>query len=102
LDNALSHTPPEATVEMAATRTEGHVVISMRDTGAGIAPEVLPHIFERFYRGQVSRSGSGTGLGLSIARELVEAQDGTLAVESQVGQGSVFAVTLPEAIEQFP
>jgi len=98
LDNALVHTSPGATVEMATATTEGCVAISVRDSGAGIAPEVLPHIFERFYRGQVSRSGTGTGLGLSIAKELVEAQDGTIVVESQVGQGSVFTVTLPHAM----
>jgi signal transduction histidine kinase len=98
LDNALAHTSPEAMVEMTADVAEGHVAIRVRDTGAGIPPDMLPHIFERFYRGQVSRSGIGTGLGLSIAKELVEAQEGTITVESQVGQGSVFTVTLPQAI----
>jgi signal transduction histidine kinase len=99
LDNALMHTSPGATVGMAVATTEGYVAIHVRDTGAGIAPDVLPHIFERFYRGQVSRSGRGAGLGLSIAKELVEAQEGTIAVESQIGQGSVFTVTLPQAME---
>jgi len=56
---------------------------------------VLPHIFERFYRGEVSRTGGGAGLGLSIARELVEAQGGAISVTSAVGQGSVFTVLLP-------
>jgi signal transduction histidine kinase len=99
LDNALVHTSPGATVGMTAVTAEGHVAISVRDTGAGIAPDVLPHIFERFYRGQVSRSGRGTGLGLSIAKELVEAQEGTIRVESQIGQGSVFTVTLPQVMK---
>jgi signal transduction histidine kinase len=98
LDNALMHTSPGVAVEMTAVAADGRVAIHVRDTGAGIAPDVLPHIFERFYRGQVSRSGIGTGLGLSIAKELVEAQDGTITVESQVGQGSVFTVTLPQAM----
>jgi two-component system OmpR family sensor kinase len=97
LDNALAHTAPGATVEIAASVTDGRAAISVRDTGEGIAPDVLPHIFERFYRGQASRSGTDTGLGLSIAKELVEAQDGTIAVESQTGQGSVFTVSLPKA-----
>ena len=66
-------------------------------TGPGIPPDVLPHIFERFYRGEVSRSGVSTGLGLAIAKELVEAQGGAISVESQLGQGSVFTVTLPRA-----
>ena len=63
----------------------------MRDTGPGIAPDVLPHIFERFYRGQVSRSGGSTGLGLVIARELVEAQGGTIAVFAP-GSGMWYAL----------
>jgi len=99
LDNALTHTSPGATVEVTAAAAEGRVAIHVRDTGAGITPDVLPHIFERFYRGQVSRSGASTGLGLSIARELVEAQEGTITVESRVGQGSLFTVTLPQALE---
>ena len=72
-------------------------MFSVRDSGPGIAPEALPHIFERFYRGQASRTGRGAGLGLSIAKELVEAQGGTITVESQAESGSVFTVTLPEA-----
>ena len=98
LDNALAHTSPGATIELTAVTADGQVVIRVRDTGAGIAPDMLPHIFERFYRGQVSRSGTSTGLGLSIAKELVEAQEGTITVESQAGQGSVFTVTLPRAM----
>ncbi|MBN1889705.1 MAG: HAMP domain-containing histidine kinase [Thermoflexales bacterium] len=98
LDNALVHTSNGATIEMTATPADGDVVISVRDSGAGIAPDVLPHIFERFYRGQVSRSGTGTGLGLSIAKELVEAQGGAISVESQLGQGSVFTLTLPQSL----
>lgn len=97
LDNALVHTPPGAKIDVTGSATDGHVTISVRDTGTGISPQLLPHLFERFYRGEVSRSGPGTGLGLSIAKELVEAQDGGLTVESQVGKGSVFTVTLPRA-----
>jgi signal transduction histidine kinase len=102
LDNALKHT--KGTITVTTTRPEGfekpfgsHVAISVHDTGPGIEPEVLPHIFERFYRGEAARAESGTGLGLAIAKALVEAQNGTLTVESQVGQGSVFTVTLPQA-----
>ena len=69
----------------------------MCDTEPGIAPDVLPHIFERFYRGEVSRGGASTGSGLAIAKELIEAQDGAISVESQIGEGSVFTVTLPRA-----
>jgi two-component system OmpR family sensor kinase len=97
LDNAFAHTPPSATISMTSAAADGRVAISVHDTGPGIAPHLLPHIFERFYRGEVSRSGTGSGLGLSIAKELVEAQNGVLTVESRVGQGSVFTVTLPQA-----
>lgn len=93
-DNALVHTSPEAAVELTAAVAGGWVAIRVRDTGAGIPPDVLPHVFKRFYRGQVSRSGIGAGLGLSIAKELVEAQAGAITVESQFGQGSVFTVIL--------
>ena len=58
---------------------------------------MLPHIFERFYRGQASRTGRGAGLGLAIAKELVEVQGGTFSVESALGQGTVFTVILPLA-----
>ncbi|MEP7200756.1 MAG: HAMP domain-containing sensor histidine kinase, partial [Chloroflexota bacterium] len=99
LDNARLHTPPHATIQVMSEIRNGHVAISVRDTGAGIAPDALPHIFERFYRSDLSRSGGGTGLGLPIAKELVEMQAGTIAVESKIGQGSVFTVLLPRAIE---
>jgi signal transduction histidine kinase len=97
LDNAVAHTPPSAAISITTAIADQRVAISIRDTGPGIAPALLPHIFERFVRGSVSRSGGGTGLGLSIAKELVQAQDGTLTASSQVGQGSVFTVTLPQA-----
>jgi Histidine kinase-, DNA gyrase B-, and HSP90-like ATPase len=61
------------------------------------ACNLRPHIFERFYRGEVSRSGVSTGLGLAIAKELIEAQGSAISVKSQLGQGSVFTVKLPRA-----
>jgi len=85
LDNALVHTSPETTVELTTAQDDDQVAISVCDTGPGIPPNVLPHIFEGFYRGEVSRSGVSTGLGLAIAKELIEAQ------------GGVFTVTLPRA-----
>lgn len=94
LDNAVVHTPPEAAIRVRATMEGGHVAIHFRDTGPGIAPNALPHLFERFYRGDVARSGRSTGLGLAIAKDLVEAQDGTLTVASRVGEGTEFTVRL--------
>ncbi len=97
VDNALKFTPAQGTVTIAATATGSHVAISVRDTGPGIDPAKLPHIFERFYRGDTSRTGAGMGLGLAIAQTLVTAMQGTLLVESQVGHGSLFTITLPQA-----
>ena len=95
LDNALVHTPAGTTVALTASATPEQVAFSVFDSGPGIAADVLPHIFERFYRGQASRTGRSAGLGLAIARELVEAQGGTITVESTPGQGAVFTATLP-------
>ena len=95
IDNAHIHTPPGTEIRLSATADDRSVSTSVHDTGPGISAEVLPHIFERFYRGDAPRSGTGAGLGLAIARELVERQDGTVSVESEAGQGTVFTVTLP-------
>jgi signal transduction histidine kinase len=104
MDNALKHSTGTITVTTARVDPKGFpnpsglkVAISIRDTGPGIDPTVLPHVFERFYRGDEGRDRPGIGLGLPIAKSLVEAQNGTITVESQVGQGSVFIVTLPQA-----
>jgi signal transduction histidine kinase len=102
VDNALVHTPAGTPVALAASATDERVIFSVRDSGPGIAPEALPHIFERFYRGQASRTGRGAGLGLAIAKELVEAQGGTLTVESALGQGSAFTITLTAALPDQP
>jgi len=98
VDNALVHTPAGTPIALMAAAAGENVLLSVHDNGPGIAAEALPHIFERFYRGQASRTGLGAGLGLSIAKELIEALGGTIAVESQPGQGSVFTATLPAAM----
>jgi signal transduction histidine kinase len=99
LDNALKHTPAEATVTMTTALDNGHVTIEVSDTGPGIAPAHLPHIFDRFYRGDTARSGGGAGLGLAIAKELAEAQHGSLRVASVEGQGTAFTLTFPTVPE---
>ncbi len=97
LNNGLTHTGPGG--EIAVTgQVEGQwVEVSIRDTGVGIAPQDLPHVFERFYRGDKlrSRAPGGAGLGLAIVRQLVEAHGGRIAVESEVGRGTEFTFTLP-------
>jgi two-component system OmpR family sensor kinase len=96
LDNVHKHTPVDTTVTITAAETAEHVAIRVADSGPGIDPAVLPHIFDRFYRGNVARTGDGAGLGLAIAKELTEAQQGTITAQSQVGQGSVFTLTFPK------
>ncbi|MBE9507785.1 MAG: HAMP domain-containing protein, partial [Chloroflexi bacterium] len=97
LTNALRHTPQGGCVTLSATADEGMVEVTVADTGMGIPPEDLPYIFERFWRGEKSRSRAGgeTGLGLAIARQLVEMHGGTIDVESTPGKGSKFQFTLP-------
>jgi histidine kinase len=97
--NALQYTPEAGTVIISAKPVNDEVQISVRDTGVGIPPEHLSHIFDRFYRVDKSRSrqaGGGSGIGLTIARALVEAHGGRIWVESPgQGQGSTFTFTLP-------
>jgi len=96
--NALRHTPVGGRVEFRAESHDQHVVIRVRDTGAGIAPEHLPHIFDRFFKADPSRAGekTGSGLGLSIVKAIVERHGGTVSASSQAGQGTEFIIRLPQ------
>jgi signal transduction histidine kinase len=103
LVNALRHTPPEGSVTVTVSSIGDTLEVAVADTGEGIAHDDLPHVFERFWRADPARSrddgeaalGSGTGLGLAVAESLVEAQGGSIWVDSASGQGSVFRFTLP-------
>ena len=101
LQNALRHTPVSGTVQIGTNSSlpagSGEVLITVRDTGEGIAAEHLPHLTERFYRADTSRAREqgGTGLGLSICRSIAEAHGGSLRIESELGQGTTVSVILP-------
>jgi len=95
LDNALKYTPEDGTVEAQVVVENGRAGIAVRDTGVGIDPAILPHIFDRFFRGDAARRGDGTGLGLAIAKSLVDAMRGEIRVVSKPGEGSTFTVLLP-------
>ncbi|CEP68648.1 Signal transduction histidine kinase, core [Moorella glycerini] len=95
LDNAFKYTPTGGEIELAASVKPEGLVIEVKDTGPGIAPADLEHIFERFYRADTTRSSGGTGLGLAIARWIVEQHQGEIKVESRVGEGTTFTVILP-------
>ncbi len=99
LDNALKYSPPNSTVTLTAKSVHKSVVLTVADQGPGIAANDLPHIFKRFYRADQSRSKTaieGYGLGLSIAERIVVLHGGEMSVKTDVGQGSVFTVKLPQ------
>jgi two-component system sensor histidine kinase BaeS len=98
LANALRYTPGGGAVTLQAQPTDGGVGIIVRDTGQGIPAEDLPYVFDRFWRGDRSRShagGAGSGLGLAITRQLVQAHGGQIGVESEPGHGTTFTIELP-------
>ncbi len=93
--NALKHTPPGGVVRLGARRDGGRVQLTVSDNGLGIPAEHLPHVFDRFYKADRSRSQSGSGLGLSIVKAIVERHGGSVAVRSVPKVETVFEVTLP-------
>jgi len=96
LGNAFRHTPPRGEIRIKITPAGAGIEFSVSDTGPGIAEEDLPHLFERFYRGDPARSrGGGTGLGLAIVKQWVEAHGGTIRAENVPGSGARFTVWLP-------
>jgi heavy metal sensor kinase len=97
IDNALAYTPDGGAIRVALVALPDLIEVTVSDTGIGIAPEHLPHIFERFYRADEARARNheGTGLGLAIAQSSAQAHQGCIEVSSEVGQGSTFRVQLP-------
>lgn len=95
VDNAVKYTPSGGRVSVSAMRDREAMVIRVSDTGPGISEQDLPRIFDRLYRGDQSRATRGLGLGLSLVRAYVEAQGGTVTVESKPGSGATFEIRLP-------
>jgi signal transduction histidine kinase len=95
IDNALKFTPEGGIVEARVSRGDSVARLEVRDTGTGIPAHELPRIWDRLFRGDLSRTERGLGLGLSLVRAIVEAHGGSVAVESTPGQGSTFVVALP-------
>lgn len=94
--NALRYTPPKGQVLLAAAQRGKHLLLTVQDTGAGIALDDLQRIFDRFYCGDETRHGDGgeSGLGLAIPRSIVNLHGGTISVESTLGEGTTFTVAL--------
>jgi signal transduction histidine kinase len=99
LDNALTYTDAGGRITLAASAAPETVTLSVADTGIGIAPEYIPHIFEKFFRISGQSRESGTGLGLAIVHEIAVAHGGAITCESQAGVGTTFHLMLPIAAE---
>jgi heavy metal sensor kinase len=97
VDNALAHTPAGGQVELRASHAGSQAILQVTDTGAGIAAEDLPHVFQRFFRahGGRSRDGGGAGLGLALCQSIVQAHGGEISLESELGRGTRVTVRLP-------
>jgi signal transduction histidine kinase len=94
VDNAIKYTP-RGTISLYLTTDDGEAIVKMKDTGQGISPEDVPHIFDRFYRGSKSHRVNGTGLGLAIAHSIVSVYQGTLSVKNNEDRGTTFIATFP-------
>jgi len=97
LSNALRHTPPGGRIDVRTAIQGEEAVLEVADSGPGIAPEDLPHVFERFYRGAGAEVGSGSGIGLAVAAELVAAHGGSIRADNRDRGGAAFTVLLPVA-----
>jgi signal transduction histidine kinase len=97
LENAIKFTPDRGRVAVSLLAQVGNISIVVEDTGVGISKEDLPHIFERFYRGEGSRSSEGLGLGLSLAKAFAVSLGGRITAESMLGNGSTFTFSFPAA-----
>jgi two-component system sensor histidine kinase BaeS len=98
IGNAVNYTPAGGTISLTTSQSSNSLLLTIRDTGMGISPEAVPHIFDRFYRShEAQTTRTGTGLGLAIVQRIVEKYGGNIEVESVLGKGSTFKVCFPTA-----
>jgi signal transduction histidine kinase len=97
IENALRFTPDKGQIKVSTMRLNGAAEIIVEDNGSGISAEHLPRIFDRFYRADASRSSAGTGLGLSLVKSIVDLHRGKVSARSELGQGTVVALTFPDS-----
>jgi two-component system heavy metal sensor histidine kinase CusS len=95
IDNALRFTTDRGNIYVSIGNRDGRTEVFVRDTGSGIAPEHLPHVFNRFYRGDASRSSAGTGLGLALVKSIANLHGGSARIESELGRGTTVFLTFP-------
>ena len=96
LENALKFTPRKGSIALSLERKDDHAILTVSDTGIGIPPEDLPHLFERFHRGRNSSAFPGNGLGLAIVKAIVDVHGGTVEAHSNgKDAGSIYTITLP-------
>lgn len=104
LDNAIKYSPPQSQVKLTSAKTDGHILVHIADQGIGIDPKDLPHLFDRFYRADKSRTKSavdGFGLGLSIAKQIIERHHGSIKVQTKLHQGTTFTIQIPQKQKEF-
>jgi CheY-like chemotaxis protein len=104
LSNAIKFSPDGGTVTVVARREDSHIIVSVTDQGVGIPPEAIPQLFGKFFRVDTGRARSigGTGLGLAVVKEIIEAHQGRIWVESEPDRGSTFSFTLPLSLREVP
>lgn len=99
IGNAIKYSPDGSKVRLKTGREGGTILVSVKDSGIGISPEDLPHIFEGFYRGQSGKATAGHGIGLAVSQQIVDAHGGSITVESELGKGTTFGISLPVSIK---